>query len=341
MARSVIAPLRTTTPTRLGLTCAGLAMIACALGGCSEPQRPPVVKGSSFIEYTPEARKIMDRAQAALDAIDVKVRESRVMPPAQRRAAQEAMGPSLVDAAELCRGTKLENRGWYLLAQWRFAFVDDGTGVEPALDALDRCPSGSLKVMGRSIRLQHLVRQGRLPAARALANELVEVGRAGDSDHGPSSDPFGPYADLVDRSEHCRARMPAPVISGMAVDPATGRESPFTDPGGWRLVLSVSILNPDTRFEIQRLLTAAAGIKDLRLVVLVRDGSPQDIQRAAADLPTTAQGAVLYARTHDESTAWSNDWGTTIDPQTILVDDQGRLRATAIRPGDLAHLVQP
>jgi hypothetical protein len=296
-----------------------------ALAGCGDSRQAdsmPFSNGSGSMEgVADDARtRAAERAMADLDAALQAIRQ---LPPAEALERQRALGPQVHAAVASSAGTRHENRAVYLEAQWSFNFNDDGAGVDAALDRLDRLERPLLKVSGRMLRVQHLLRQDRRSEARALATRLVN-----------DVPQFSFLIDMVEWHEHIGnavERTGGFGLDGQAVDPGTGTDR-------WLLYLHLGTWNDQSAFTVQRFQTAI-GAADCRLVVVVRDGSARRITADLQPVPGAERRTVLFCRSSAEAAAMLASWHVPLDGWTVLLDRDRRVSRVDLRPSELPALI--
>lgn len=292
------------------------------VAGCSDPEpRPepgPLSPSASEVDRNRAAQPLMDAFQARLDAL-------AGLPPAERWSRQLALGPDLERLALQVTGSRFENKALYLLADWRMAF-HGGRGVEEALERLERCRSAALKPMGRMLRVELLLREGRLAQAeiqaQALATDLPEAQG---------------LLELV--ALHRRRGTPAP--PALALDPTGRRSDPVAErpAGSAILCLFLPRLDDQACFLAQRhqLALRSAGKADRCLVaVLVADASARILEERSPQLP----GVLLrWAADRTMVETWTQDWGLPGGTGAVLVGADGRIAGVQPYPEELAALL--
>ncbi len=323
------------------ITLVATTLLILPLVGCgSDPVRSDLPPDPRKTVLPPEEQAALDRASAAMAGFDDELAQTQTLSPEARYAAQARLGSRVGKLTDTCRGTKFENKAWYLLAHWRYNFHPDGAGVDDALRELARCRQPTLKVMGQALEVQHLVRQHRLPRARELAERL----RQDAQEISPKdkvtiiADPFANLVELVTLAERAEARIAAPPLPATTVDLTTGQDRPLDQSPTWRLVLSAAAVAPDLIFQLQRFASTRTP-QPLAVLLLLRDSSRSvilsQLPEPCAGLPVT----VAYARTAAEARTWEQDWGTAVDPLATLIDPEGRCRAVNLRPEDVSGVM--
>ncbi|MCK6490924.1 MAG: hypothetical protein L6R48_21945 [Planctomycetes bacterium] len=304
--------------------CALPALLALAALGCSQRQEepPPATPGGLETDLRPSTVAAWNR----MDEFDRRLAAIEALPPAKRLAAQRDLGPELERLAEAVADTRFENKAQYLLAHWRFNFAPRGAGVDQALDRLEGCRAPALKQAGRALRVQQLLRQGRLVQARRSAEALAL-----------EADQWRGVVELVDL--YARIGRPAPATTGLD---AGGRavEVLAETAGAWRVVLIGATVTDMSVFQVRRYLDAAAAApRPVRVAALATDSSAQLIAARAGEVP----GALLlWTDTAERAEAWRRDWGQPVGtPLVALVDPQGRIAAFQFGPDELPALVAP
>lgn len=138
------------------------AVLLVALAGCGG-QRDP----SPSLEDSPTAAAVVRELEHDLKGL-------AGLPAAEQEAAQRAFGERLRRDLEPCRGTRYENKPLYWLAQWTYTYGGEAGQAEVLrlLDRLDILPHPAFRNAGRDLRVQVLLRQGRVSEARAIAQQL-------------------------------------------------------------------------------------------------------------------------------------------------------------------------
>ena len=300
------------------LTAAFVSLLT--LGACSSPPpRPAESSKRPFADPNLYAANEEQTAQAlkAMEDIEREIAACQAFDPAEREERQRTFGPKLERLITLAQGTRFHNKALYLLAHWRFTFRDDGTGVGEALDSLDSLPTPPLKQLGKSVRVLHYCRQGRLVQARTVVEKLVA-----------DIPQFAGLSDLV--ALHEGIGKPAPPTTGrsmddLMVDPLAGSDRPL-------LLVIANSWNPDTRYVLARLHAKAEG--RCRLALWVADGTPDTLRQG---LPPGVVG--MYARTKAEADAWLGKWISPDSTLAMLIAPDRTLKAVGVRPGDLDRLL--
>lgn len=292
-----------------------ICLALMAVSGCAQRPAPEVVNDPWQSAEDPQS---LAKARAAMERIDEQLKAAAALPPPERLAAQTKLGPDLADAAAIADGTKLANRAYWLLAQWRIHF-NNGKGAEDALNKLDACKDSGLKQLGRMMRIELLLREGRLVQARAQAERLAK-----------DIPDFAGILAIVGLYE--QVGKTAPKLDGLN---ATGEVITLTEGTNGRayVIVFVDKLNPDTIFFMKRY-QAALGSRGV-LVGLVTDTGPAQMIEAQPQLP----GALLLRGGSEERlTAWRNSWGILSDQCVVVVDGAGMIAAVQIGPSELAVL---
>lgn len=299
-----------------------LLLLALAAAGCAQREEPPPLPGP----LDGDSRPGTAAALARMEAVERRMDEIQLLPPERRLAAQRDLGRELERAVEAAADTRLENKALFLLAHWRFNFAPGGAGTDQALDRLESCRSPALKHAGRALRVQVLLRQGRLVQAREQARALAaEV---------PEWDSMLALVDLYER-----VGRPAPPTAGRDADGREVEALAATD-GAWRVVLLGAVLDENAAFQLRRYLDAAARAKaPVRVVGLAADSSARLVAAQAAGLP----GALLlWSDSAERSEGWRRDWAQPPGSAVVaLVDPRGRIAAVQFGPEELPALVAP
>lgn len=140
---------------------AGLILLVLFLAGCEDRAPPPSMTDDPG-------------AAATAEALDRDLRQLQSLSGARRTEAELAFGQRLRKDLDVCRGTRYENKPLYLLVQWTMVHggPNASTEVLPLLDRLDILPAPAYRNAGRALRVQALLRNGRLVEARQIAEAL-------------------------------------------------------------------------------------------------------------------------------------------------------------------------
>ena len=283
----------------------------CILGGCGEEPRADRAPFSYGMEAPTGDER---RALASMAALEADLAQAGSLQGDERIEAERRLGPVVAKNADLCVGTRLENKGWYLLASWRFQFVNETAATLEALDRLDRCGSPILKQAGRNLRVQVLCRQGRLNLARPLAESLVR-----------DIPQFQPTLDLV--ALHERVGQAAPALPGL------------TRPTAPVLLMIAASWDEGTRARLARLLGRAAAAEWTPILVLF-DATPAVIPTLPG-LLLRPDLQVVHARTASEVAAWREAWTPPSEFFVAALKSDGTLLAVDLRTDDPLPLVAP
>ncbi len=278
--------------------------LAVLLGGCGAEPRVDKRPFSSGLEVgTGDEREALKR----MNALEADLAVAGGLQGEERVKAERGLGSQVAKTAEACVGTRLENKGWFLLASWRFQFVADPGATLEILDRLDRCGSPILKQAGRNLRVQALCRQGRLALARPIAEAVVR-----------DIPQFQPTLDLVALHERCG--QPAPALPGM-----TAPKTPI-------LLVIAATWDASTRSRLEQLLQRAETTAWTPVVVLL-DAAPT----VTTELPALLNRADLVAihpRTTAEGDAWREAWTPPSEFFVAAMGADGTLLAVALRVDD-------
>ncbi len=291
-----------------------------ALGACSSPPPRPADSGKRpFADPNLYAASEEQTAQAlkTMEDIEREIAASQTFDPAEREQRLRSLGSRLERLVTQAQGSRFHNKALYLLAHWRFTFRDDGSGVGEALDALDALPTPPLKQLGKSLRVLHYSRQGRLVQARTVAEKLVA-----------DIPQFAGLLDLV--ALHEGIGKPAPPTAGRGlddrtIDPLPGSDRPL-------LLVIANAWNPETRHVLGRFHAQVEG--RCRLALWVADGTPDTLRQG---LPAGVVG--MYARTKAEADGWLGKWITPDSTLAVLIAPDRTLTGVGVRPGDLGRLL--
>jgi hypothetical protein len=293
----------------------GLALVLLCCFACAD--RPdPVLTNDPW--QLPEDPVATAKAREAVERVDAKLKAAALLPPKERLAAQTRLGEDLAQAAAAAEGTKLANRAYWLLAEWRIHF-NHGKGAEEALNKLDACKDSGLKQLGRTLRVELLLREGRLVQAKAQAERLAQ-----------EQPDFAGILAVVALYES--VGKPAPLVDGLD---SAGTVVPVDANAFARpyVVVFVDRLNPDSQFFLERY-QAALGSRG-QLVALVSDTGPAQLLETSQLLPGVI---ILRGGSAERLAAWRTGWGLVGDRCVVAVDRTGTIVAVQIGPADLAVL---
>ncbi len=141
-----------------------LAVLLILAVGCGE-QRDPA----------PSMAESADAATVVRE-LEYDLRSLSTLPAGQRTAAHLAFGERLRRDLAVCRGTRYENKPLYWLADWTFTYGGPTAAhdVLRLIDRLDILPAPAFRNAGRALRVQALLRLGRVPEARGIARQLEQ-----------------------------------------------------------------------------------------------------------------------------------------------------------------------
>ncbi len=304
-----------------------LAIVAlCLLGtACSDRPEPDLnpSPGKQIITAETAAREaevevLMERQEQRFAALSLQA-------PRERLAAERAMGKELLNLASEAVGTRSENKALFWLASWQL-YHNHGVGAEDTLARLAACPTQTLKQVGRRLKIDWLLSQGRVPEARAQATSLAE------------EIPEFSRLDLV--AFHERVGQAAPRTAGESL--AGGVDDPATRPEAWLLYVLVGNIDDNTSFQLERYLAAAPA--GLRVVCVCGDPSPLNAKRRWNSIPGSARGDLLWANPNagGDAAAWAAAWSPPGGIVTALLGDapKRRIMAVMVDPDDLALAIQ-
>lgn len=282
----------------LRLTCLVLALL---LAACGDRQPPP-----------PSMNDAPDAAAVA-EALERDLRGLQSLSGLRRAEAERGFGPRLRRDLEICRGTRYENKPLYMLAQWTLVHggAEAAAEVLPMLDRLDVLPAPAYRNAAKALRVQALLRLGRMAEARqiaeALQRELPELGA------------------LARVRWHEMVGQGAPALPGSAV--AGG------DPEDAAFVLVCFIAMPDIEAEAWLApLRAAAGTRT-RVVAVATSGD----LLAAASVASAWGVDVRWLRQGDPALA---AWSVPALPSSALLGPGPARLVLAVdpRPADLRRI---
>lgn len=308
-------------PVVRSAVCAVLVLLL--LAGCAPERDQPVNLFAN--QFDPPAATPQSRAaERALKELEDEIALSRTLEPAAAFAKQQKLEPHIDATVDRCAGTRFENKAVYLQAQWRIQFNDDGKGVDQSLDRLDGLSQPVLKLSGKALRVQHLLRQERIVTARSRAEPIAAEVPA-----------FSYLLDLVrwhERTGGIVEGTAGPGLDGQPVDPTTATER-------FLLYLHFAVWDDQAEFTTSRYLNAI-GNADCRLVLVIRDGSPKRITDDLAKLAGHDKCTVLLCRSKAEAQAVFTAWTPPLDPWTVLLDGKRRIVKVEVRPGDVSELIR-
>jgi len=279
-----------------------LAALVVLLAGCGVERDP-----------APSMAESMDAATVVRE-LEADLRALGGLPAAQQEAAQRAFGARLQRDLAVCKGTRYENKPLYWLAQWTLTYGGDEGPQEVLrlIDRLDILPSPAFRNAGRALRVFALLRLGRLPEARNLAESLErEV----------------PEFGALRRVEfHELVGQPAPALPGTVISGAG--EAPDQ-----AFILVAFLGMPDAAAESWlNPLQAAAGER-VRVAVVATAGD-----LLTATTVASAWGVeVRWLRQGDQSLV---DWRLPVMPTSVLLGPgpQRVVVAVELQPGQLRRL---
>ena len=247
-------------------------------------------------------------ANLAIEAFERDHATIRQLPFEQRRAREQRMESSLQRLIDLASDTKAENKALYLMAHWRFSYVD-GKGTEPLLDRITRNPYPGFKNPADALRVQLYLRQGRLGEARALADRLAQ-----------SVPEFAGLQTLCAFYE--RIGQPAPRTAGQPLGDSPA--DPATRPEPWLLYHFTGALDATQREVLGTLLNelkspAYAGV--VRVVVVAEGSNPLALKGILNELPGGDQIDLLWSNpgATGDAAAWRTAWGFPSVPTSVLL----------------------
>lgn len=313
--------MRCAVPILLALIC---------LSGCGDGVRSQGTGveevANPAAEAEREARARDRRIQQLVEEVEAELDTLSRLPPVERDRRYRQFGPRLERLIDQVKGTRLENKAVYLLADWRLVY-DRGRGDRPTEELLDRIevlPSPAFKSAGRALRVQLRLRQGRLGEAKQLATALAaEL---------PEAKPLLALVAFHQRIGGPPGRLSGTPLDGPAWDPAS-------EPQRWLLYLFLA--GSDDEAAGQVALWAAACAGRAKLVVVTADGAPL---AAAARLRSAGAEALLWASPGDRGDLgdWVKTWALPMLPCSALVSSgpERRLMAVRLVPDDLGALVK-
>lgn len=306
------------------------AWLLCA--GCLDQSRDPKTLKGVLRPADPNAAQISE-AEAQLVVIDQELQRAASMPPAERLQQEQALESRLERAVEISAGTRLENKAVFYLANWRYSYRD-GDGVEPLLNRLNGLASPAMKASGQRLRVLLLLRQGKVPEARAMGQALVaEVPE------------FSPLMERVTFHETMGSAAPKIVsrnLSGGPDEPVSKCSEP------WLFYLFVDVIDDASLFLLNRYLTALEVLPvDQRRVVCVTFES--NLLSATSRLRSFARAKevdLLWASPGENGNAkaWTMAWKLPSQNPHIALLGPGPERtimAVEVTPDNLRALLMP
>lgn len=282
----------------LRLLCLALVLLFAA---CGDRQPPP-----PSMDDTPDAA-------ATADALEQDLRGLQSLSGVRRVEAERAFGPRLRRDLDVCRGTRYENKPLYMLAQWTLVH---GGAEAPAevlrmMDRLDVLPAPAYRNAGKALRVQALLRLGRMAEARQIAEALQR--------------------DLPELGALARVRWHEMV--GQASPPLPGAAVAGSEPDDAAFVLVCFIAMPDAESEAwMKPLRQAAGAQT-RVVAVATAGD----LLAAASIASAWGVDVRWLRQGDPSLA---AWSVPALPSSALLGPGPRRLVLAVdpQPADLRRV---
>ena len=273
-----------------------------------------------------EARARDRRIQQMFEEVEAELDALSRLPPMERDRRYRQLGPRLERLVDQMKGTRLENKAVYLLADWRLVY-DRGRGDRPTEELLDRIevlPSPAFKSASKALRVQLRLRQGRIDEAKRLATALAaEL---------PEAKPLLALVAFHKRIGGPPGRLSGTPLDGPAWDPAS-------EPQRWLLYLFLSGSDDEAAGQVELWAAACAG--RVKLVVVTADGAPL---AAAARLRSAGAEALIWASPgdHGDLADWAKTWSLPMLPCNALVSPgpERRLMAVRLAPDDLAVLVK-
>lgn len=282
----------------LRLTCLVLAIV---LAGCGDRTPPP-----PSMEDTPDAAR-------TAELLEQDLRGLHSLNGNRRAEAERAFGPRLRRDLEACRGTRYENKPLYMLAQWTLVHggPDAGAEVLPMLDRLEILPAPAYRNAGKALRVQALLRLGRLAEARQLAEALERELPA--------------LGALTRVRWYEMVGQAAPAMPGTAV----GGEDPPSD----AFVLVCFIAMPDADAEAWLAPLRGAAGAGVHIIAVATAGD----LLAAASVASAWGVDVRWVRQGDPATA---AWNVPSLPTSILLGPGAKRMVLAVdpTPADLARV---
>lgn len=281
-----------------------LFLLALVLAGCGDRSPPP-----------PSMDDAPDAARTA-EALDRDLRQLNSLNGQRRVEAEQAFGARLRADLDVCRGTRYENKPLYMLVQWTLVHggASAPTDVLPLLDRLDILPAPAYRNAGKSLRVQALLRSGRLVEARQVAEGLERE--------------VPEFGALRRVQFHEQVGQPAPSMPGTAVGGDDVPSEPF--------VLVCFIGMPDAEAENWLMpLRKAAGPR-LRIVAVATAGD----LLAAATVGSAWGVDVRWLRQGDPALA---AWKVPVLPASLLLGPGPKRLILAVdpQPADLVKVSGP
>ncbi len=307
-----------------------ILMLACT--GCLDQPREAKTLNDVVRPSDPNAEKNAE-AEAQLNAIDEELQRFAAMPPAQRRERELTMESRLERAVEAATGTRLENKAVYYQANWRYTFRD-GEGVDPLLNRLAGLTSPAMKSLGVRLRVLLLLRQGKIPEARTMAQALVA-----------DVPEFAPLMERVIFHETVGAAAPTIVsrnLTGGPDEPIAKRPEP------WLFYLFVDLVDDNSLYLVERYLTALSVLPtdQRRLVCVTFETNLLSATTRMRNHPRAGEIDLLWASPGENGNAkqWTTAWKLpSHNPHIALLGPgpERTIMAVEVTPENLRQLLTP
>ena len=306
------------------------SLLLCA--GCLDQSREPKTIKSVIRPADPNAAQIAE-AETQLTVIDQELQRAASMPPAERLQRELALESRLEHVVEVSAGTRLENKAVFYFANWRYSYRD-GDGVDPLLNRLNGLASPAMKASGQRLRVLLLLRQGKVPEARIMAQALVA-----------DVPEFSPLLERVTFHETMGSAAPKIVsrnLSGGPDEPVSKLSEP------WLFYLFVDVIDDASLFLLNRYLTALDVLPaDQRRVVCVTfESNLLSATSRLRSFPRAKEIDLLWASPGENGNAkaWITGWKLPSQNPHIALLGPGpdrTIMAVEVSPDNLRTLLLP
>ncbi len=263
------------------------------------------------------------KAMQHMEEFETLIQDIRLLPATERPTAWQAMGRDLEKLVRRCTGTTLQNKAWYLMAQWHLEHGDGATAAMPFLTRIRNSEYPAYGNAARALEVYVQLEQGDIKQARLIAEQV-------------SSDipEFSNLLVLVSFYE--RIGQAAPRTAGRGI--ASGRTDPAESPTPWLLYCFCNLESKTDRLLVRHLanmLNSDDPEQDalIKLVLVSFSANPLAVLGHFRDLPSHAQHELLWANpgSGGDAEAWRSSWGLPKTPLSVLLGPDRRI--LAIEPG--------
>lgn len=272
-----------------------LLVVFVMLPGCLDSTRTPTLKETINPENVDQER--INAAEAEMVAIEKELQQYAGLGPAERYAAEAKMEPRLERAVKKAAGTRIENKAIYFLANWRYTY-QNGDGVEPLLNQMFALPSPALKSNAERMLVMLRLRQGRVPEARNMAEQLVN-----------RIPEFSPLLDFVVFHETVGSAAPHIIsnnLTGGPDEPVAKRSEP------WLFYLFIDALDENALYLIDRYLDALSILpaNERRLVCVTFEANLLSATARVRSLSRASDIDLLWANPNKGGNVeqWRKEW---------------------------------